>query len=390
MEKNNIINKLKQIITEVRVPFQMNIPSDILELSKIFKKHNYKCIIVGGAVRDSILNKTIKDFDLATDAVPDKVESMMNEAGFKTLPTGKSFGVINVFTSEGEYEIATFRLDSKENDGRRPDSVEFTNIEGDVKRRDLTINALFYDIELGEIVDLVGGLDDIKNGVIRTVGNAVDRFNEDRLRILRAVRFAGRFGSELDLDIHKALILNSSLDGVSNERIRDEFIKGLISAKNTNQYLDMINKYKLFDFIFKGLIVTKTFTKETDHMLIIANMLRNNKMEVLNKTLNTLKYSIDEIRLIKFIILLQALSFKTAVTLKRAQQISGITAEQLKKVAVMFDISDNLIDSFIKFELTVSGEEVMKHLGISQGPELGAAIIEIETDNFKKIMFNNC
>ncbi len=98
------------LIMEERIKFQMNIPNDIQQIKDVFKKNGYKLYVVGGAVRDAVLGKTPKDFDLATDAVPDEVEKMMKEAGLRTLPTGKAFGVINVFTSEGEYEIATFRL----------------------------------------------------------------------------------------------------------------------------------------------------------------------------------------------------------------------------------------------------------------------------------------
>ena len=159
-------NEIKQIlreglIREERIKFAMNIPDDIKAIANIFKKNNYEIMVVGGAVRDALLGKAPKDFDLATDAVPDKVEEMMKAAGLRTIATGKAFGVINVFTDQGEYEIATYRLDSKEGDGRRPDSVSFTNIEGDVSRRDLTINALFYDIDKGEVVDLVGGIEDV-------------------------------------------------------------------------------------------------------------------------------------------------------------------------------------------------------------------------------------
>jgi tRNA nucleotidyltransferase/poly(A) polymerase len=161
--KNNIKQILREgIIMEARVKLDMPIPSDIKQIKDIFVKNGYKLYVVGGAVRDAILGKVPKDYDLATDANPDTVENMMQKAGLKTLPTGKAFGVINVFTDQGEYEVATFRTDI--GSGRRPDAVSFTDIEGDVKRRDLTINALFYDIETGEVVDLVGGIDDLKNG----------------------------------------------------------------------------------------------------------------------------------------------------------------------------------------------------------------------------------
>jgi tRNA nucleotidyltransferase/poly(A) polymerase len=101
---------------EVRLPFEMEIPEDILAIKNVFQQNNYKLYVVGGAVRDALLGQVPKDFDLATDAIPDTVETMMEAAGFKTLPTGKSFGVINVFTDKGEYEIATFRSDQYKGD----------------------------------------------------------------------------------------------------------------------------------------------------------------------------------------------------------------------------------------------------------------------------------
>lgn len=104
------------LILEQRIKFDLSIPSDIQEIKDVFKKNGFKLYVVGGAVRDALLGKTPKDYDLATDAVPDKVEEMMKKAGFRTLPTGKNFGVINVFTSEGEYEIATFRADQYKDD----------------------------------------------------------------------------------------------------------------------------------------------------------------------------------------------------------------------------------------------------------------------------------
>jgi tRNA nucleotidyltransferase (CCA-adding enzyme) len=110
---------------EVRLPFKMEIPEDILAIKNVFQQKNYKLYVVGGAVRDALLNQKIKDYDLATDAIPDTVETMMEAAGFKTLPTGKSFGVINVFTDKGEYEIATFRSDQFQTSN--PELEDFKN-----------------------------------------------------------------------------------------------------------------------------------------------------------------------------------------------------------------------------------------------------------------------
>jgi tRNA nucleotidyltransferase/poly(A) polymerase len=369
---------------EIRQKYNISIPKDIEIIKDIFKKNGYKLYIVGGAVRDALLGKTPKDFDLATDALPDRVEEILQKEGLHTLPTGKAFGVINVIMDD-EYEIATFREDTSI--GRKP-TVSFTNIEGDVKRRDLTINALFYDLETKEIVDLVGGIQDIKNGVVRTVGAPQDRFNEDRLRILRALRFAGRFGSDLDTLTDQALKDDSSLEGISGERIRDEFLKGIKTSKSVNHFLNMINKYNLFDWLFGGLKINKYFLTENsnnnDVIIVLSRLLKLNTILVLSKKLNELKYSVDEVKGITFLISLLDLSIDNAVILKRAQKNAGLTDEQIKEFAILENI--DLIDPFIKFNLTVTGPEVMDKLGIKPGPQLGVEIQKIETENFKKLL----
>ena len=377
------------LITEERTKFNLTIPDDIQTIKDIFKKNGYKLYVVGGAVRDAILGKTPKDYDLATDALPDKVEEMMKGGGLKTLPTGKAFGVINVFTDNGEYEIATFRRDLS--GGRRPDAVEFTNIEGDVQRRDLTINALFYDIDTFEIVDLVGGLQDLKNGIVRTVGSAEERFGEDRLRILRAIRFAGRFGSKLDPETDAALKKDASLEGISGERIRDEFLKGIKSAKSVKFFLEMVDAYGLFKWIFGDLNVDMSFINrfkqvDPDYIVLIARLLKGNNIDVLNKKLNALKYPADEVKAITFLVALLNLDVDTAVALKRMQKHSGVTSDQIRNFGSNEGISSQLLDAFENFNLTVSGAEVMEKTGLKAGPELGKAIQKMEIINFEKLL----
>lgn len=383
--KDFIKEKIREgLITEERIKFDMTIPNDIMTIKDIFKQNGYKLYVVGGAVRDALLGKSPKDYDLATDALPDKVEAMMKSAGLKTLPTGKAFGVINVFTSEGEYEIATFREDLS--GGRRPDAVSFTNIEGDVKRRDLTVNALFYDIDTKEVVDLVGGVSDIKKGIVRTVGSAEERFGEDRLRILRAIRFAGRFGSELDPAVDSALQRDASLEGISGERIRDEFMKGITSAKSVKQFLSLIDKYNLFDWLFRGLNVNKKFIEDKDPIVVISILLKDNNIDVLRKKLNELKYNVEETKAITFLTAMLKLNVDTAVTLKRAENNVNITPEQINNFGSREHIDPKLLKAFNTFILSVSGEDVMKDLGIKAGPEVGKTIQKLETDKFKKLL----
>ncbi len=383
-----IQESIRAKLMEQRLKFDIQIPSDIMAIKDVFKQNGFKLYVVGGAVRDALLKKTPKDFDLATDAVPDKVEEIMTRGGFKTKLTGKAFGVINVFTTKGEYEIATFREDI--GSGRRPDSVVFTSIENDVKRRDLTINALFYDIDTHEVVDLVGGIEDLKRGIVRTVGAPEDRFKEDRLRILRAIRFAGRFGSDLDPATDAALQRDASLEGVSGERIRDEFIKGIVSAKSVVHFLQLIDKYGLFAWIFRGLGVTKEFIELRDPVLVIATLLKGNNPAVVGKTLvDKLKYTVDEAKSIVFLLSLLGLSPETAVRLKKMQGNVDVSNEQISHFIFgqqPIPIPSKLLVAFLKFQLSVDGDELMQRLNLKQGKEVGDAIAAAEYQNFIKLV----
>ena len=234
--------------------------------------------------------------------------------------------------------------------GRRPDGVRFVDIETDARRRDLTINALYYDIDKGEIVDLVGGYHDIKNNIVRTVGNPVDRFSEDRLRIMRVLRFAARMGSELDGDVKKALGIDSSLEGISAERIRDEFIKGIKSAKSVKYFLVLLDQYGIFDWVLRGLKVNRKYIEERDVVLVVSFLLVGNDINLVQRRLNELKYTIDEVRGIVFLLRLLDLSMENAVQLKRMRDKVGLSDEQIREFGVYVGIDKNFhISSFIFF-----------------------------------------
>lgn len=376
--------KKKDIIFEERVKSSLPIPKEVRQLYNLFVKNGFELYVVGGAVRDTLLGKPIKDYDLATDAPPDTVEKMLSNAGIKTIGTGAAFGVINAYINDEEYEIATFREDSKEGDGRRPDSVTFSTIENDVKRRDLTINALFFDIGTNEIVDLVGGIDDIKNGVVRTVGDASERFDEDRLRILRAIRFAARVGSKLDPSIDATLKKNSSLEGISGERIRDEFIKGIKSSKSSKFFLSLIDRYGLFNDIFKGLQpINKNFVESNDEILVIATLLSGVPYNTLTKGLNALKYSSGEVKQIVFLVtFFQLFSKETFYSLKKLEDISRVSNDTFRAFANEVGIDINLVNRFINFKLSITGDDVKNKFGIGDGPEMGVKIKEMEYELF--------
>ena len=384
--KDFIRNKVREnLISENRVKMDIPIPSDIIKIKDIFVSNGHKLFVVGGAVRDALLGKEPKDWDLATDATPDKVEQMMKGAGLRTIPTGKSFGVINVFVDDEEFEIATFRRDV--GTGRRPDSVEFTTIDQDVKRRDLTINALFFDIDTKEVVDLVGGIDDLRKGIVRTVGEPEERFGEDRLRILRAIRFAGRFGSGLDPKVEAALKKDNSLEGVSPERIRDEFLKGLKTAKSTRHFLRLINQYKLWDDIFPNIRLTKAFHDGIkDPLVSIALLLVDNDPSSLSKQLNKLTYSAAENKIITFLVAYSKFNDVNDVyAMKKLHMNSGVSWDQFMEFSGKAGLDQRIFDAFLDFNLSVTGADVEK-LGIPKGPEMGKAIKQMEIDNFKQLI----
>jgi tRNA nucleotidyltransferase/poly(A) polymerase len=386
---------LKENLTsEKRLKIYFKFPTNVNKIHSIFKKNGFELYPIGGSVRDMLLNVTPKDFDLVTNATPDNVINLLKNQEFVTniLETGKAFGVVNVITTDGEYEIATMRKDIGSSDGRRPDYVEFSDIKSDVLRRDFSVNALFYDMDTQEVVDLVGGIVDLKNSVIRTVGKSEDRFSEDKLRKLRGIRLAGRFGSDLDPATDMALQKDASLEGISGERIRDEFIKGIISAKSTDEYLSMIDKYKLFDWIFPSLNVDKKVFRQKgdykadDYVVLLARLLKNNEIDLLRRKLNELKYSADEIKAIVFLISMLKLDVDTAYLLKKMQQTAGLSDDQIRNFGANEGLPSQLLDAFEQFRLSVSGPEAMEKFDLKPGPELGKAIQKMETANFKKIL----
>ena len=380
---------------EKRIAMNIDIPEDIRLIEKVFKANGKKLFVVGGSIRDAILGKEPKDWDLATDALPDEVINILKSQNFITniIETGKSFGVINALTANDEYEIATFRRDSASGDGRRPDSVEFTDIATDVKRRDLTINALFYDLDTNEVVDLVGGVEDLKNGIVKTVGDAGERFEEDKLRILRAIRFAGRFGSQVDDKIDQLLSKGVDLSQISGERIRDEFIKGISKAKSTVQFLELMNKYDLLSHVFPALIPkaganSKTFMESHDPTLVVASILLPFATSKLRNQLNELKYSSEESSNIEFLTTwLPNLNPNFINQFKKKQVRTSLGDEQIMEFAKFNSMDVNLIGTMLNFDLSVRGDEVMSKFGV-KGKEVGSMIDKLEADNFRSKLNN--
>ena len=340
---------------------KLKIPNDVIKIHKLFKKNGKKLYVVGGAIRDAILGKSPKDFDLTTDAKPEEVEKIAKDNGISSKPIGKAFGVVSLFINKVEYEIATFRKDIGK--GRRPTSVDYTDIQGDVKRRDLTVNALFYDIDKKEIVDLVGGIADLKKKNIRTVGKAKERFDEDPLRKLRALRFWTRLGGTLDKELLDALQNDPSIKGVSGERIRDEFLKSIKSSKNTKEYMEMNDKIGFTSQILPNLKISKPYPKTNDHILFLAWILRKNSPIVLGKILNKINYTKKEVQEIVFLNTLQEFKPENITVYKKMQD-----KVDDNRIITFGKMIGKDMNKFVKYKLSVTFNDVPKDL---KGPQIG-------------------
>ena len=232
----------------------IKIPNDVVSLMQKLKTAGYEAYVVGGAVRDSILGISPKDWDLTTNAKPDEIEEVFKD--FLVIETGIKHGTVTVVLNNENYEITTYRIDGDYSDGRHPDSVKFTDsLKEDLSRRDLTINALAADID-GEIVDYFNGLDDIKNKIIRTVGNPYDRFSEDALRIFRVFRFATKYRSSISAEtieaINKFVFDSTTLPKISSERISAEFRK-TIENHDGSMYNNILAMLEIiYNFIVKA------------------------------------------------------------------------------------------------------------------------------------------
>ncbi len=226
----------------------MQIPLQIEYMLKKLANNGYGAYLVGGCVRDFLLGKTPDDYDITTSALPD--ETMVVFDGEKVIPTGLKHGTVTVIYDGVGAEITTYRTETTYSDGRHPDKVEFSrDIADDLCRRDFTVNAMAMG-QSGEIIDLYGGKDDLENKVIRAVGNPMERFTEDALRILRVFRFSSKLGFDIEEETLKAAAkLAPRLSLVSRERIFVELEK-LICGKFAGKTLKIMLENKIFDCIF--------------------------------------------------------------------------------------------------------------------------------------------
>lgn len=260
---------------------KISLPPKVKYIIDKIHENNFEAYIVGGCVRDAILGIKPNDYDITTNATPKTIKNIFRD--FKCIETGIEHGTISVVIDEEIYEITTYRIEGEYKDHRRPENVDFTNkLEEDLKRRDFTINAMAYNENEG-LVDLFGGKRDIENKIIKTVGNPYDRFNEDGLRMIRAIRFSSKLDFQIEKDTLLAIYDNATIiKNISLERITDEFNKVILSNKPEN-----------IIYLFKTKLLNN---------LHISSEEDENKIEKLYKKISILK-KINEVLVKRLVVL---------------------------------------------------------------------------------------
>ena len=252
-----------------------------LRILKQIRKAGFTAFFAGGSVRDKLLGREAKDYDIATSATPEQIEALFP----KTVAVGKAFGVIVVVEDGTETEVATFRADGGYQDGRRPDSVHFCGAEEDAKRRDFTVNGMFYDPIEDKVIDYVGGQTDLEKKIIRAIGEPEKRFAEDHLRMLRAVRFAHTLGFIIEPATRAAIQKYApDLAKISAERIENEFSRTLTESIKPGDALKELVDLGLMEHIIPEILPMigqeqpPEFHPEGDvfvHTCLMLNLMKN-------------------------------------------------------------------------------------------------------------------
>ena len=394
-----------------RMHADIPMPKEVRILSELFRKYNVTLFAVGGAIRDFLYHKfhdpegkySPKDVDLATEAQPDKVMAILNSddakrQNIKVFPKGEAFGVISAILNNQEFEIATFReewYDPEKGDGRRPDKVSFSTPAKDAQRRDLTFNALFYDIDAHEIRDYnlssdgkAQGIEDLKNLVARPVGNARERFQEDKLRIPRLIRFFSKYNpgeiqQHLDKKTLDAIEEFKDLAGVSPERISKEFETGLEKSISPVNYILNYKATGLLPTIFPNMKVDiqdlTQIGKNKNLKAVLAWILKNNNPALVKKQLNLCKYSSEVANTVGFLI--ELLHFNPQNVLnyvkwRDARSHTGIN-QDIADVATISGME--ILKKIANYQQVTNSQDFM-HL---KGPEISRAMAAKEAEHFQ-------
>ncbi|MGY5215345.1 CCA tRNA nucleotidyltransferase [Clostridium butyricum] len=422
--------------------YKLKIPSDVQYIINVLIENGYEGYMVGGCVRDLLINREPNDYDITTNAKPEVVARLFD----KVILTGLKHGTVTVVINKVQYEVTTYREDGEYKDSRHPENVKFvTNIKKDLSRRDFTINAMAYNKEKG-LIDYFDGLSDLKNKVIRTVGNPEKRFTEDSLRMLRAVRFAVQLDFKIEESIIQSIkILNNNLEFISKERIREEFNKIILKDPNGLKLLhecsilkyiaddldkaydyyinDKIKCYNLYEhLILSSCNIKKDLSLRLTMLFHDLGKLKdwNNKLEkvdnifiesacIAEKILRSLKYDNGTIKKVKTLITYMHSDLEDKVSIKKLLNIIDVELfEDLIKVKKAHIMSENIEEvKFLNIEklycdileknecfrirdMKINGEDIIK-IGVKKGKDVGTMlnyllckVIEDNNLNYKK------
>lgn len=421
---------MKEVAMPQFMQADIPMPAEVVRLNDIFRKDGFEIYVVGGCIRDFLIAEeewsryTPKDVDLATDAHPQEIARMLDGAGVRNFEKGESFGVWVAHMNGQDFELATFRTDGEYKDGRHPERVVWTTSDEDYKRRDLTINALFYRLPitsigiLGVIIDYGDGVgfQDIKDRRIRTVGDPKQRFAEDKLRVLRAVRFHHRLNDESicekrwsNYKLIDAIRTYHDLraHGISGPRIMTEFLTCLRQSRSLRHLISDLDWLGLIPQIFPGLKcdVSHHPLKKLDESglridpaIVIAWILRHNDSKEVKTALNRLNYPSEVYDDVAFLIETKDLFNEARAEDNRCEKLMlqalNMTRNPHRRtqlgqiIPLLFDYID--FDPHVMFHLVshevkhYDGVEVMKKWSIPQGPALGKFIRQLQTHDYNE------
>lgn len=324
---------------------EMRVPADAEQIIEKLNEHGFEAYVVGGCVRDSLLGKEPEDWDITTSAKPGEVKAIFS----RTIDTGIQHGTVTVMLNRQGYEVTTYRVDGEYEDGRHPKSVDFTtSLLEDLKRRDFTINAMAYNGREG-LVDAFGGMEDLENRVIRCVGSAVNRFTEDALRILRAVRFSAQLDFRIEDETYEAIsLIAPNLEKVSKERIATELTKLLLSGhpEKMKRVSDTGASRYISEPFFKAAVLSKGELRPLGCLPAVkymrwAGFLRREQGETAADILRDLKMDCDTMDRVKILV---------------SRWRTPIAAEKPAIRRVMNQIPGDLFDSLLCFQAVFAGE----------------------------------
>lgn len=365
-----------------------NINNDVKMLSNFFQMAGFKLYCVGGAVRDSFYGIAPKDYDLCTNAMPNDVIALLTDADIKCDLIGERFAVVMAKMEEGAYEIATFRSDISYADNRHPEVKIGVTIEEDVKRRDFTINAMFFDLETRTIIDLVGGEKDLRDRLIRCVGNARERFEEDHLRKLRAIRFACKMDFAIDGDTWDAIKERPMLS-IDKESIYKELCKAHDYAIYKQGLA--IALYESGIMFLPGLNISKPSMLAPHGSLecMVADLLRDLQCsEQVHKTISktlvqTYGFDVRTAKGVEYLFKFASSDIESFDPLKfhNDRAANDITDHDI----LIYNSGDVKSRAFLQFKPTEGIAERFMKDGLA-GPELGKAIRAHHVTEYKKIV----